>query len=229
LLSKKNIESKQVVEVEMGKLKLTLETGAEMAELRKITLKKFIKFKRLVRSLISETIPYQDKINRLRRQKALLEAQNLSFNDHHINKVQNELEDAQSALEAIEDRIARFDGPLYILCIYADKFLSYHDHAQILGVNHISLKNIVRWHSEILNKKDEGLYSLISEFRGEYRGNADFIELDNMNQMPLYTVHYHHFFPNSGPPNYQSRVSPEGTWVFERLPPKFEVINGEKE
>ena len=151
-----------------NQLKLPFEM--KKAEARKVILKTFIKFKRLVRTLISETIPYRDTENRLHRQKSLLEAQNSPFNDHRIEKIEEELDDARGALKAIEHRIARWGWLLYDLCKHADNFLSEHEHAQILGINHIALKKIKRqW------EKDTGLYTLISASHGEDRGDAEFI------------------------------------------------------
>lgn len=238
MLFKKHEESK------VEQLNLPCEIGFESAESRKSILKAFIGLKRLVRTLISETIPYRDTRDRLRRQKALLKAQNIPFNDHRIEKIEEELDDTRGALKAINHSMAMLGWVLYDLCKNADNFLSEHDHAQILGINHVAYKKLREsWASEI--KEDAGLYSLISASHGEYRGNADFIGSDEMNQMPLFTVHYHHFlelldnnseFKNRvfqgfdeffpGMPKYRRIEYSDGSSELERITPELKVIEG---
>ena len=196
----------------------------------------FFFLKRAARKNINFINMCRVRSNILRRHKRLLEHRNSAFDKHRIEELEANASLFDSDAEPHRKFLIDLGEALINVLPYADRFLSFHDKCQILGVNHIEAL------SRLSGDKSISIEKMIFVHCLEYRGKDDCLPSNDIS-MPLWNVYrkrlLHELETNTelreasnrflddflaGVPKYRLEKNPDGSETLVRMPPKLKLM-----
>lgn len=153
---------------------------------REETLLAFAKLKRHARTVMREMRNVYAEGRRLDRTAIKLDLENSPFNTAQIESLLEEEAALHEDSTVDVVTLANLGKILVAMCKAADKYLTIHDQAQVLGISHIRLEKIIE--RNVRAPADSiPFFELVYRYRAEHQGRAK-TPPDLPDEMPLWAM-----------------------------------------